>query len=108
MLFIAGKGHETYQEIKGSKIHYDERQFVQNLLQEPMIPCDLQTLAKVTHARLKGENLTIENISTHSKSTSSHTLFVALIGEKHDAHDFVSDAIQHGACCRSCESRNAY
>jgi len=32
VLLIAGKGHETYQEIKGVKIQFDDRQVVQEIL----------------------------------------------------------------------------
>ena len=32
VLLIAGKGHETYQEIKGVKTQFDDRQVVQEIL----------------------------------------------------------------------------
>lgn len=34
IVLIAGKGHETYQEIKGERIHFDDREFVREALQE--------------------------------------------------------------------------
>lgn len=33
VLLLAGKGHETYQDIMGEKIHYDEREIVKKLLE---------------------------------------------------------------------------
>ena len=32
ILLIAGKGHETYQEIKGVRTQFDDRQIVQEIL----------------------------------------------------------------------------
>ena len=31
VILIAGKGHEDYQEIKGIKHHFDDREIVRNL-----------------------------------------------------------------------------
>ena len=31
IILIAGKGHETYQEIKGVKHHFDDREVVQDI-----------------------------------------------------------------------------
>ena len=33
VVLLAGKGHETYQDIMGEKIHYDEREIVKKLLE---------------------------------------------------------------------------
>jgi len=34
VVIIAGKGHETYQTIKGKNIHFDEREIIRELLKE--------------------------------------------------------------------------
>ena len=34
MIVLAGKGHEDYQEIKGVKYHFDEREAVAEILDE--------------------------------------------------------------------------
>ncbi len=34
IIVLAGKGHEDYQEIKGVKYHMDERELIQEILQE--------------------------------------------------------------------------
>ena len=41
-------------------------------------------------------NIMINNFSTNSKEGDSHTLFVPIIGERVDAHDYIKDAYQHG------------
>lgn len=34
VVLIAGKGHETYQEINGTKYHFDDRETLQELIRE--------------------------------------------------------------------------
>ena len=34
VVLLAGKGHETYQDIMGEKIHYDEREIVKEILEK--------------------------------------------------------------------------
>ena len=34
MILLAGKGHETYQEICGQRIHMDERELIRQILEE--------------------------------------------------------------------------
>jgi UDP-N-acetylmuramoyl-L-alanyl-D-glutamate--2,6-diaminopimelate ligase len=35
VILIAGKGHEDYQEIKGVKHHFDDREVVREIFQAP-------------------------------------------------------------------------
>ncbi len=43
------------------------------------------------------ENLLITSVSTNSKNIESGALFVPIVGEKVDAHDFINDAFSYGA-----------
>lgn len=75
VILIAGKGHETYQEAKGIKTPFDDRQWAAialTLQQEPDISIDTRTLAN-------GE------------------LFVALEGENFDGHNYLNQAKEAGA-----------
>ncbi|MCL1810283.1 MAG: Mur ligase domain-containing protein, partial [Clostridiales bacterium] len=36
-------------------------------------------------------------VSTDSRKTTADDVFFAIKGEKHDAHDFIADAISNGA-----------
>ena len=40
MILIAGKGHETYQEINGEKHHFDDREVVKELVTKLPAPKD--------------------------------------------------------------------
>ncbi|ORM73737.1 UDP-N-acetylmuramoyl-tripeptide--D-alanyl-D-alanine ligase [Pantoea wallisii] len=62
-----------------------------------MIPITLQTLADISGGELLGDNLTIAEVTTDTRNVTHGSLFVALVGERFDAHDFASDAIARGA-----------
>jgi len=34
MILVAGKGHETYQEVAGERHHFDDREIARNVLQQ--------------------------------------------------------------------------
>ncbi|WP_312240266.1 UDP-N-acetylmuramoyl-tripeptide--D-alanyl-D-alanine ligase [Pantoea sp.] len=62
-----------------------------------MIPVSLKTLAEVTGGKLVGSDLTLNDVTTDTRKVTAGSLFVALVGERFDAHDFVGDAIANGA-----------
>ncbi len=41
IILVAGKGHETYQEIKGKRIHFDDREVLEEFLVKPSKNADL-------------------------------------------------------------------
>lgn len=54
-------------------------------------------VAEQLDATLIGENITIEGVTTDTRSVEPGQLFVALQGPNFDAHDFAEDAIKAGA-----------
>ena len=58
---------------------------------------DLATLASVTGGVLHGANAVFGRVMSDSRSIDAGTLFVALRGERYDAHDFVPDVAARGA-----------
>lgn len=62
-----------------------------------MIPLRLSDLAKVLGAKHIGEDLTVTKVSSDSRVVDAQTLFVALKGERFDAHDFADKAVMDGA-----------
>lgn len=62
-----------------------------------MIPVSLKTLAEITGGTLHGSDLTLSDVTTDTRKVTTGSLFVALVGERFDAHDFVEDAIASGA-----------
>ncbi|WP_261979547.1 UDP-N-acetylmuramoyl-tripeptide--D-alanyl-D-alanine ligase [Buchnera aphidicola] len=61
-----------------------------------MIPISLKKIASITNGLLYGKNIIIDNISINSKKIISNTLFIALQGNKFDAHIFIEEALQKG------------
>ncbi|MGR5168046.1 UDP-N-acetylmuramoyl-tripeptide--D-alanyl-D-alanine ligase [Vibrio astriarenae] len=63
-----------------------------------MIEVTLEQVAAVTGGELYGENTIIEAVSTDSRQIEAHCLFIALVGERFDAHDFVNaELAQHAS-----------
>ncbi|MGJ0480738.1 UDP-N-acetylmuramoyl-tripeptide--D-alanyl-D-alanine ligase [Pantoea agglomerans] len=62
-----------------------------------MIPVSLKTLAEITDGTLHGSDLTLSDVTTDTRKVTAGSLFVALVGERFDAHDFAEEAIASGA-----------
>jgi UDP-N-acetylmuramoyl-tripeptide--D-alanyl-D-alanine ligase len=64
----------------------------------------LSEAARAVHARLSGEDLEFDAVSTDTRSLPPRALFVALRGKNHDGHDFVARAAKAGAAAAMVES----
>ena len=62
-----------------------------------MRPLLLSQVAQWCEGRHLGRDLEIHALATDTRSMAHGALFVALHGERFDAHDFVNDAAAHGA-----------
>ncbi|AOW81753.1 UDP-N-acetylmuramoyl-tripeptide--D-alanyl-D-alanine ligase [Vibrio mimicus] len=62
-----------------------------------MIRVMLSQLCSVLNARLVGADRAISAVSTDSRNIPAEALFVALVGERFDAHNFASQAVTGGA-----------
>jgi len=58
---------------------------------------DLAELARATAGMLSGANAAFGRVSSDTRQLEPHALFVALRGERFDAHDFVPEAAKRGA-----------
>lgn len=75
VVVLAGKGHETWQEMAGVRRPFDDRQWARLAL-------------------LFKENAPL--VQTDSRHLSAHSLFVALRGDKFDGHDYLLEAEKVG------------
>ena len=75
VVLIAGKGHESYQEILGVRTPFDDRQWCQAALLLKQCPV----------------------IQTDSRKLANGEVFLALKGENFDGHEYVSRAQHAGA-----------
>lgn len=62
-----------------------------------MISVTLSQLAGILHGELHGQDATIEDVTTDTRKLTAGCLFVALKGERFDAHDFAEQAKAGGA-----------
>ena len=62
-----------------------------------MRPVTLSQIARWTEGRLIGVNVEVRDVSTDTRAIKHGALFVALRGERFDAHDFVAQAESAGA-----------
>ncbi len=62
-----------------------------------MIRLNLSTIAKTIGAELIGNDVEISEVFTDSRQTAQNSLFVALVGDNFDAHDFIDSAKEQGA-----------
>ncbi len=62
-----------------------------------MIRTSLSQLCDVLSARLVGDDCEIKAVSTDTRQIPEEALFVALVGERFDAHNFAQQALDNGA-----------
>lgn len=62
-----------------------------------MIELKLSEIAGAVAGELVGEDVTVSSVTTDSRSADHNDLFIALKGEKFDAHSFLSSAVANGA-----------
>ena len=58
---------------------------------------DTSTAAAAVHGRALGPIAAFARVTTDTRTVAAGDLFVALKGERFDGHDFVADALAHGA-----------
>jgi UDP-N-acetylmuramyl-tripeptide synthetase/UDP-N-acetylmuramoyl-tripeptide--D-alanyl-D-alanine ligase len=112
ILILAGKGHETYQELAdGIRIPFDERKVVADVLSEfeapPFDPhkkekMKLGDLIAVTDGNPKNFRSHIltfspADIYTDTRAAQKGGVYLALRGENFDGNDFVENAFEEGA-----------
>jgi UDP-N-acetylmuramoyl-tripeptide--D-alanyl-D-alanine ligase len=63
-----------------------------------MVALSIKEIADAVGGIVHGDTgVTIHSVSTNSKNLSPDALFVPIIGERTDAHDFINDAFENGA-----------
>jgi UDP-N-acetylmuramoyl-tripeptide--D-alanyl-D-alanine ligase len=64
-----------------------------------MISMDVRTVATVTGGQIihNGADVTVQGFSTDSRTLQAGDLFIPLRGERFDGHDYLAQAVRHGA-----------
>ncbi len=104
IVLLAGKGHETYQEINGIRHPFNDVQIASELLAEPvkltvdelLLPVDavlLESLYKSQFSGLTEQEMSFRFVSTDSRTIRSGSLFFALKGESFDGMNYVESVL---------------
>jgi len=110
VVLLAGKGHEDYQEIAGARLPFSDARHAHAALVARSAggvgalaaKATMTTLAEaarlVPGAQLVGSGTTsFARVHSDTRSIAAGDLFVALRGERFDAHAFLGDAKARGA-----------
>ena len=109
VLLIAGKGHETTQEIAGSTLPFNDGAFAAGVLADwypmPTLSGLLEGLTRqgLATGRLYGPGLGLwanrppVSVSIDSRTVAPGALFLAFTGARVDGHDYLGQAFAQGA-----------
>ena len=105
LVLIAGKGHETSQEVAGQRHAFDDRIHARKSLEaRAATRMTLGHLAKlIPNSQLSANPASPWlRVHTDTRSTRSGDLFVALRGDTFDANQFLPQALAQGAVAVLC------
>ena len=103
VLLVAGKGHETGQIVGVEVIPFSDHDAVQAAVTAGADVSDLPLwtageLVDATGGRLVGKiTRPLEGVSIDSRTIDAGDIFIAIVGENSDGHDYVVKALEAGA-----------
>jgi len=110
VILIAGKGHEDYQDVGGVKHPFSDAVHAGNALAARQVaaaapavaPTPMATLGDIAASllgarRIGAPSLAFARVHSDTRTLRAGDLFVALRGERFDAHEFLAEAKAAGA-----------
>ena len=101
IILVAGKGHETYQELGNKKIILSDKNIIKNFKNKKNLSNTKNNLKyngviikKILKAK---KNYNFNGVSIDSKTTKKNNLFIAIKGKRNDGHNFLKQAVYNGA-----------
>ncbi len=111
-ILICGKGHEIFQEIKGQKLPFDDRQVIKDYYEPGKYQSGNRNLSFdriMIEFICKGEishcsNCQIKNIITDTRKLIPESLFIPLSGGRFDGHSFLQEALKYPSNITLCKN----
>ena len=102
VILIAGKGHETYQDLGKRKIFLSDKKIVKNFKNKNTFTYKNKNNLRYNDLILKKilktkKNYFFDGVSINSKTIKNKNLFVAIRGKRKDGHNFLNQAVRNGA-----------
>ncbi len=100
IILIAGKGHETYQDLGKRKIFFSDKKIIRNFNSRKIsekknnLKYNSTIIKKVLNNK---KHYFFDGVSINSKKIKNHNLFIAIKGKNKDGHNFLNEAIKKGA-----------
>ena len=102
IILIAGKGHETYQDLGNKKIFFSDKNIIKNFKNKNILTNSKINNLKYNSLILRktlqsNKNYFFDNVSIDSRTIKRNNLFIALKGKNKDGHNFLNQAYKNGA-----------
>lgn len=101
VVLIAGKGHEDYQIVGTEKLHFDDREEAAAACEARETIISLKKVLELSEGELlsgpKDADAAFHRVIIDGRSAAPGDLYVAIVGERLDGHDYCEQAIAAGA-----------
>jgi len=102
VILIAGKGHETYQDLGKKRIFLSDKNVVRKFKPSRVFSNKKDNILKYNAEILKKvlknkRSCFFDGVSINSKKIKNRNLFIAIKGKKNNGHNFLNQAIKNGA-----------
>jgi len=100
IILIAGKGHETYQDLGKRKIFFSDKKIIRNFNSRKIsekknnLKYNSSIIKKVLN---NNKTYFFDGVSINSKKIKNQNLFIAIKGKNKDGHNFLNEAVKKGA-----------